>query len=433
MVPHCKLTATVVGCAFAVMRAASAVSDTGSHTAASTAVSTACAVSMGSMSGRELRVNVAGRPLVLAPMDSDSPVALSVYPVVGQNAVLVTYVGHTDNAPQGGGRLWRVSCADGMPETFVHIADADFGHAALSADRRTLFFTGADGVFALDLTTRRARRLTTAASTECLRSGYPTLDVVVGLDGEGALAFERGCGYEHEWHAVAMVLRNPGMPGMRVTRMASPRRPLAVAVATGAGGWIWLADRRCGDDESTINQVKVSSDTGERWRTIVVKMLVAQPVRYMIADSARPGAALLFTDSCESDEHTDPAWIYVTDDGGQSFRPIAVPPGIATADDGRAPAEEKDPIRAVAAPNGSLTQLILYGQSTQIVPSLVGRWESLDLGRTWRVLPPVSAPPELDPIDATSPASGRGISIRKDGVYLWQRRGEAGTRIYPRG
>ena len=173
----------------------------------------------------------------------------------------------------------------------------------------------------------------------------------------------------------------------------------------------------------------VSSDAGERWRPIDIKMLVAQPIRYMIADSARPGAALIFTESCPSEEHVDPAWIYVTDDGGKSFRPIAVPPGIASYEG--APASEQDPIQAVVAPHGSLSQLILYGQSTEVVGNLIGRWESNDRGETWHVLPPVAALPKLNVTESILPASG-GVSIRKDGVYRWQKSGEAGVRIYPR-
>jgi hypothetical protein len=376
-----------------------------------------------------LRIKVAGRPLVLAPVENDSPEALRVYPD-GPNAVLVAYVGHTENAPHGSSTLWRVDCGDGAPETFAHLDAADFGHAALSADGRTLFFTGPDGVFTLDLATRQAHRLTTAASDECRSSNIPTLDVVVGLDSGGALAFERGCGYEHQWHAVAMVLHDPGSASMRIESKAIPPRPPAVAVAVGAGGWIWVADGRCGD-EATVARVIASSDAGQHWRSIHIKMLIPQPVAYLLADAFRPGAALVFTASCGSEGHVDPAWVYLTEDGGNSFWPMTVPPGIA-AKEGGGPASEQDPIEAVAAPGGSLSRLILYGRSTEVVASQVGRWKSDDLGRTWKVLPPVTAPPNLNPSEATLPVSGRGVSIRKDGVYLWEKKGEAGARIYPR-
>ncbi|HEV2700341.1 MAG TPA: hypothetical protein VGV09_01830 [Steroidobacteraceae bacterium] len=383
---------------------------------------------MDSASGSELRVRVGGRRYVL-PVENDGPYELRVYPG-GANAVLVAYVSHTENAPRGSSTLWSIHCAAGAPEAFVHLPEADFGHAELSVDGRTLFFTGANGVFALDMKSLQVRRLTTSASNECQRRHYSALDVVVGLNSEGALAFERGCGYEHAWHAVAMVLPNPGVPGMQVRRTESPSRPSAVGVAMGAGGWIWLTDGHCGDG-STIGRILVSSDAGEHWRRMDIKMAGAQPIRFIIADNARPGVALFLTESCASEEHVDPAWVYLTDDGGRTFRPIGVPPGIPTTD-GRVPASEQDPLRAVVAPRGSLAQLVLYGQSTEVVGSLIARWESRDFGKSWAVLPPVAALPNLISTEALAPASDGGVSIRKDGVYRWQKKGETGVRIYPR-
>jgi hypothetical protein len=428
---HCKLATAFLGCAFSVLAAASAdeASRAGSEISAITPVSPACAVSMEPSQDRTLRVKVAGRPLVLTPFDDDSPEALRVYPD-GPNAVLVAYVGHTQNSPHGSATLWGVACASGAAETFAHMEAADFGHAALSADRKTLFFSGPDGVFALDLASRQARRLTTAASAQCLKANFPAVDVVVGLDRNGAVDFERGCGYEFEWHASAMVLHDPGLPRMRVASKPSPPRPAAVAVAIGAGGWIWLADGRC-DDRAALGRVTVSSDEGQHWRAIQIKMWAPQPVRYLIGDATRPGSALVFTASCGSDAHLDPAWVYLTEDGGNSFSPIGVPPGIA-ADDRGGPASEQDPIQAVVAPDGKFSQLILYGQSTEVLGNQLGHWMSHDRGRTWEVLPPVTAPPRLNPAEAALPASGNGVSIRKDGVYLWQKRGETGVRIYPR-
>jgi hypothetical protein len=430
MMLHSKLATAFFGYAFAVLAgaAADAASRDGSKMPPTAAESPACAVSMVPSEDRMLRVNVAGRPLVLTPFDNDSPEALRVYPD-GPDAVLVAYVGHTQNTPYGSATLWRVACASGAAEIFAHMEAADFGHAALSADRKTLFFSGPDGVFALDLASRQSRRLTTAASVQCLKADFSAVDVVVGLDRNGAVEFERGCGYEYQWHAIAMVLHDPGLPGMRVASKPSPPRPVAVAVAIGAGGWIWLADGRCGD--RTMGRVTVSSDGGQHWRAIQIKMLVPQPVQYLIGDAERPGSALVFTASCGSDAHVDPAWIYLTEDGGNSFSPIAVPPGIAADDQGR-PASEQDPIQAVVAPDGTFSQLILYGESTKVLGNQVGHWMSHDHGRTWEVLPPVAAPPQLNPAEAALPASGNGVSIRKDGVYLWQKRGETGVRIYPR-
>ena len=386
----------------------------------------ACAVALRSSTAGTLHVDVAGRMVDLAPVDNAVD-ELRVYPD-GPASVLVASAGRGDNGPHGSGTLWRVDCKAGAPVALAQVADADFGHAALAADRRTLYFTGADGVFGLDLSTGRSRRLTTAVDAACRKNEFVARDVVVGPLAGDVLPVERGCGYGHAWHAVAMNVR-VGASASAGARATPAKPPVASAVAIGAGGWIWLATGRCGDRAAA--HLLASEDDGGHWRTLAPKMATPQPVRALIADRTHPGAALLFTASCGSSEHVEPAWVYLTEDGGKTFRPIGVPPGIATGDDG-GPAAEQDPIESVAAPDGSLDRIVLFGQSTQVVASEVARWESRDRGRTWTALPPVAASPALQPTEARAPGPDGGASIRPDGVWRWRTAGEAGVRIFPR-
>jgi hypothetical protein len=172
----------------------------------------------------------------------------------------------------------------------------------------------------------------------------------------------------------------------------------------------------------------VSTNDGRNWHTVHIGMSTPQPVRHILADQFHPGAALILTWACGSESHVDPAWIYLTEDGGNSFRAIAVPPGIPAGSKG-GPASEQDPLRAVFAPDGTLSRLILYGESDQVMANRVGRWESRDGGRSWAVLPPVDRVPQQDATEAISPADSGGLTIRDGNLYRWIRRGEPGVRI----
>ena len=371
-------------------------------------------------SGEGLRVSVStdGRVLSLAPVDGP-PQDLRVY-AAEPDAVLVADAGTGEHGPYGSSTLWRIPCAQGAAaEAVAHIADADFGHAALSRDRRTLYFTGADGIFALDLAALQPRRLTQAARDTCTRNHVATRDVVGELVDARTLSYDSGCGYEHQWNALPMLLRNPGTAKM--TTQAVPRPPPS-SFALGPDGQIWLADGTCAEP-GTFGRVMVSSDHGDRWRPIAVKTPSAQPVRQVILDRSHAGTALIFTASCGSAAHTEPGWIYLTDNGGKTFRGIAVPPGIP--DENSRPSGEQDPIQAIVAPDGVLNHLVLYGQSTQILPSQTARWESRDGGRTWQPLAPVAAAPK--PTVPMAAIGGMELAIRKDGLYR-TKQGEAPVR-----
>src|SRR6266700_4186222 len=98
---------------------------------------------------QEVRVKAGGREVSLGKVKS-LPQDLVVHPA-GADEVFVAYVGQNEHGPYGGDTLWQISCKAPRAEVFTRIQDADFGHSALSSDRKTLLFTGADGIFALDL------------------------------------------------------------------------------------------------------------------------------------------------------------------------------------------------------------------------------------------------------------------------------------------
>ncbi len=367
------LLAVVFGCAHPALVAASPPAES---------VRPACSVTLVASTPSTQQVSVGKHVVALEPIDGP-PQELRVFPA-DSNSVLLAYTGRTDNGPYGSSTLWKVACKTALIEAFVQIAEADFGHAVLARDRRSVFFSGRDGIFALDLASRRTKRLTMAASDDCAKNDYQARDVVRGWTEADVLAFERGCGYEHGWHTVSMVLRAPGKQGESVAPLETKQAPTMVAL--GAGGWRWSAADDCADVAS-FGRIVVASGKGDR--TIMIAMLTPQPVRHIIADQRRAGAALVMTRSCGSAQHVDPAWIYLTEDGGNSFRPIGVPPGIAVGDSG-GPASEQDPLLAIAAPGGSLDLLVLCGQSSALIGSMVGRWESRDRGKTWSVLQPLA-------------------------------------------
>jgi hypothetical protein len=384
-------------------------------------ISLACKVAL-VPSPKNLRVKVGNRELSLTPVEKP-PQDLRVYPAT-KDAVLVAYSGHDANGPYGSAVLWRVPCKAGEPEVVASIEHADFGHAAPAKNGRTLFFTGADGAFALDLASYQAQRLTQPKREVCQNNQLPTRDVVGDFVDARTLAIERGCGFEFEWHALPVLLRDPGTPKMK--EEAIPRPPPS-SVAVGADGMLWLADGSC-KESKTYGRVMVSSDRGEHWRQVPVKMPEPQPVRQVIADRSKPGAALVFTSSCGSAAHVVPGWVYLTQDAGKTFRPFTVPSGIPAGEDG-GPAAEQDPIQAVTAIDGSLTRVVLFGESQQVEANKTARWETRDRGRTWKDLPPVAAAPKVSP--PTISTGDAELDIRKDGLYR-TRKGEAPVRIYPR-
>jgi hypothetical protein len=382
-----------------------------------------------------VRVKVAGREVALDHTEWPAD-RLRVYAKDAASVlVAIAYVEGSQHEPRGSGALWRVPCApDGAPQKVVTIDGADFGHSALARGGRTLFFTGEEGVFALDLRTWKSRRLTRATNPFCAENSVPTRDVVGELSANGALLFDRGCGLGFGWHAQAMRLRNP--ESARPEAEAAPRPPLA-AVAVDASGGIWLSDGWC-EDPSTFQRLLHSSDRGQHWQSVPVKRdpkipAQEQPIRQVIVDGRDAKALLVFTRSCvESGQHTEPAWIYVTEDGGATFRAAGVPPGIPGAA-GKWPAAEADPFYAISAQQGSLSDLVLFGQSTEVMGKAIARWESHDRGRTWKSIAAQKMPFEELPVPPSfATFADWKVTIENDGLHLSGPGMTGRPRIYPR-
>jgi hypothetical protein len=357
-------------------------------------------------------LRVGGREVTLGQADR-APQELRVYPG-GPDAVLVAHGGRdSQNVPYGSSTLWQVSCTRGAATTFVHVDGADFGHSALAPDTRTLFFTGPDGIFAIDLSTRAKRRVTRAAVPYCRKNEVDARDVVGSFVDAHTLSFERGCGYEWEWHVQNMLLKDPGAPKMVTSR--APRPPFP-SVAVDARGGVWLSDGLC-EETSTFGRLLHSADHGEHWEKIAIKEVGFHPVRQVIADSQNASAMLVFTFACGSSQHVDPGWVFISDDSGKTFRPVAVPKGIPARTNGY-PRDEQDPIRAVIAPEGKVEHLIMFGESSFVAGNQIARWESRDAGRSWAALPPVTTPPNGPP---TRTSAKEDFRIQADGLYRYEK------------
>lgn len=383
-----------------------------------------------------VRVKVAGREMTLGHADAP-PEQLCVAPA--DKSALLVAVGFSDTSrggTHGMGSLWRIPCdASSTPRLVASMEGADFCNTAMARRGQSMFFTGKDGIFALDLRTWKSRRLTRARSDYCARNNVPARDEVRGMSESGDLLFERGCHYEHEEHGQGMLLHNP--ESSKPVAELAPRPPPA-AIAIDAAGGIWLSDGVC-EDRTTFNRLLYSSDRGQHWRSVLVKRdaripFVDQPIRQIITDGKNPKALLVFTRSCEhGGQHTEPAWMYLSQDGGSTFHPVGVPPGIPNAKHAQ-PANEADPLYAVAAPQGSLTDLILYGQTTdQARGDGIGRWQSRDAGRTWKAMTSVQTPFEKLPAPAPGATfSDWKVNIEADGLYLSEQGKPGSMRIYPR-
>lgn len=365
-----------------------------------------------------VKVKVAGRVFVLEKENGERTESLKIYPAdAGSVFVAIVYAGSAQREPRGSDSLWRVPCAAGGNATIVaHAAGADFGHSALIRDGRKLFYTGADGIFVLDLGTQKSRRVTKAAFAVCTQEQFDAIDVVRELSPNGALLFDRGCYYEWDWHGQGMRLRHPESRKPVVERAPRPSLP---AVSVDAGGGIWLSDGWC-EDRSTYQRLLHSADLGGHWNVVRVEPVGDQIIREIIADAKNSKALLVFTGSClsSSTPHTEPGWIYVTEDRGATFRAIGIPPGISD-ELGHGPLYEADPLYAIVAQQGLLANLILYGDSSDRTSDTIGRWTSHDLGRTWKKLPPEKMSIEALPKSSSDAAFGDWtVSIQPDGLYL---------------
>jgi hypothetical protein len=133
-----------------------------------------------------------------------------------------------------------------------------------------------------------------------------------------------------------------------------------------------------------------------------------------------------------SDQHTEPDWIHVTEDSGTTFRAVGIPPGLSSFSS-HGPLYEANPLWAISAQQGSLSELILDGDSSDRTGDSIGRWSSRDLGRTWKALHPEKMSTEALPKPASVAAFGDWkLAIEPDGLYLSQPNKPGRVLIYRR-
>ncbi len=200
-------------------------------------------------------------------------------------------------ALRGGDTLWKVSC-DGKKLDTLTIAGADFGAAALHADRRRLFFSHG-GVAELDLVTKRHRQLTTPKPASC----GPSHDVVTRVTRDH-VEFTRGspCGFEGE--IVTTLMRRHMSSGRE--EKATPITGLVVN-----DGQIWLAAGDCG--EAAIFR----STDWQTWKRFPVPGVQGR----ITLVSAAPHTLVMATGLCSGTAGGKPATM--TRDGGRTWSSIS--------------------------------------------------------------------------------------------------------------
>ena len=331
--------------------------------------------------------------------------------------------------PELDGRLWEITCG-GSPKAAVFFEEegADLGHAALSPNGKTLYYSGVNGVMALDLAERKARRLTRTPPVDArtcgdaVEPGATMRDVVQGLSKDGrALRFERGapCGYGGGWSARPWILARPDEPGL--ARVRAPR-PVASVAADAKSEALWLADGgRCDEpgayDHQTIGAVWRSLDAGVTWSQVAVdvgygadEMVTAARV---VLSSPRPGHVAVLSQLCTTSAATTGGSVFFTRDHGDTWEALLLV-GAPARDD----TALGQGIEALALVDEGLAQLDVWIDGERL------RVQTAD-GKVTRLDP---APPPPPP--AAASLGGARFEATADGLF---RRGEddAPLRVFP--
>ena len=315
-----------------------------------------------------------GKP-TQAEVSTDADSKLVSWPHAGGLVVSWT-TNAPETTPAGSEDVYTLDCGSHAASLLAHVDGADFGHAA--ADATTLYFTGPDGVAALDLATRQVRPVThPAPSVECSGDEAKQLDVVTALH-DDALDFDRypGC---------AAFLFGAQMPYRLVhpSKGGEPRpvRPIGT-VAVEAGGAIWAATPAC--------QALVlwrSIDHGEHWARSQLPDDTTGGAVAIVADHAHVGQVVVEASYC-----LDPAQgiaggrLYATRNAGHEWTPLGMPEDMQQLEDGVGSR------LMLASRDGSVDALVITGDSTEGTTELAS-WLSTDGGKTWLRMPrPKGAP-----------------------------------------
>jgi len=322
------------------------------------------------------------------------------------------------------GKLYEAHCAGfPPPRVLMERPGADFGAAVESPDGRALYFTDAQGAWALDLDgdPTTPTRLTTPPELDvgCWLAGDEAAlaarrDVVRAVDPEtGALLVERGapCGYGGAWVSTPVWLLDPSQG------TESPRAPVhqASTVVADAAGRLWVGDAgRCDEpgprDAQTPGTIFRSDDAGTTWRPVRVvasDAAMSTAAAVIRADAKRRGYLVVLSARCTSPAGAYGGQIYATRDGGATWQHLTLPPEAGL------PSEEGPSFTDVARVAGSVDRLHVWGAGGQV-------WRTNSSGLRWkRGDPGVPPPPPHDTTKlggAVFQATPRGlVRIAADG------------------
>lgn len=343
------------------------------------------------------RVLVEGRDTGLAfPPEQGAPLPALVTWALDADAVLVaqrTRWEDSAHAPPSG-KLWRVGCgAQAEHALFWQQEGADFGHAAQTHDGEWLYYSGAQGVAALELSQKRHHQVTLhqPLPRECqVDPEAPPLrgrDLVVGWRrSQTRLVFLRGgpCGPEGLWRSREIYLERPLEPERRQEH--SPQQVASVAAAPD-GQTVWLADAgRCDLpgilDPQSPGVVWHSGDQGATWKRRPVhdgRFPMNTAAAAVFTDFQRAERVLVYSARCQQGDQVLGGTVFLSDDQGRSWRRLALPPNWRNRSTGQR-------LVGVQVPGGSLDHLLIW-----TTPQFC--FETQDGGKTWERVEEPGAPP----------------------------------------
>jgi hypothetical protein len=369
------------------------------------------------------RISVNGVDLDIAATNDDAHVdgaEAHVWPL-GPRSILLAWTGAGGRFdPYGSDTLWEVSCAPKVEtKAFFTEEGADFGDAALSADGRTLFYTGVNAVTALDLATKQVRQISTPpAMLDCEGEKLPVRDVVMRLDPvKDVLTFKRGVSCNGlGFRATAVTITHPGAPGAKEVQ-PHVRRPF-VAVASDRSGAVWAGEPTCEENSGFWK----SSDHGNTWERVTVDGMDSG-AQVIVVDEKRAGNLIVISHPCEDEARG--AWggrPFITRDGGESWLPLDLPDDLVAGDNGQ------DLNIAITFTGGSIDRLALWGTviDAETNERHSGRWESSDGGASWYA---ADVPLQRPQHQSTSASSGKWVFRASDDGLV--REGAKVEKLFP--
>jgi len=365
-------------------------------------------------------------------------------------AVVATYEGvlHDDHVRRDG-RLWRLRLpADGARSPAPLAAelvrtepDADFASGANRPGDAKRLYSGATGLSELDLRTLKPTRIVRAptySEEECdARERY---DIAPRVSADGRrIWFTRGgfCGYEGDFDGQRMVF---DVAGGRL-RAA---RPVAT-VAVGPDGTVWYGDAAPDDEPlagpSHAGWLFRAADGETRFRHVAVRArgphgpeLAETAVVQVLVDPADPRRLVVRTARVWNEGRGGYGGnVYESRDAGATWS-LLVPP--LSRDERDLVESDGLGVREVAAPGGSLEELVLYRGPNDAWIRRGGRWKHERRTAPERPAAPAGAPrPDRLGVEAVYQAAGHPgrpdtvFAATSDGLYRSLDAGQTWERV----